>query len=1351
MKHTIYNILLGAALALPATAQVATVTFDTDDYQSVGVYDAWENSPFRTGALQGNAAVIDNPLTDVEDILGEAPNPTAKVLAVQRSRYGSNQFGARIDLKTPFALSPTTQYVHVLINRPVSGRVMLMGLGKHREEAWAGQSAETEQFWSLSTNEVTPGKWADAVFAIKGVSGVDIYSLVVVPECESPHASTQDFIAYIDQIEVNSNSQPSVSYEEYPVNFSKTDAKATRTDRGILSVALRSIKTLTITSAPTTNDPLYRDRMDATFPVTPGQRVTPVFSYKGTWMNGYAYVDYGNDGKFSFDINDNGTPAEGSDLVSYSAYNQRNSVGTSLGSNNTLNMPAFTVPETTPYGFYRMRYKVDWNEIDPAGASTLQENGGGIVDVRLNVHADNVSVVEDNRNGEILSGDGSSLVSTTPFAQALTIKLNPENGFAYNGVRIRHGYNLTGDSLVHGTPQYVDVIVYRNQFDENDCYTIPAELVDGDLLLEGLFVEKGTEMEFNYPINFDLTTTLTRTDRHLDGVTMGGTTASIPNDKLLYHEDMAKTFFGKSGESLSATFSYTGTYMNGFVYIDLDRDGQFSYDLNTNGTPAEGSELMAYSYISGKNSLGNSAAGSALNPPAFTLPDLEDGFYRLRFKVDWSSADPGGNTSSNNLITNNGGGIADYRFRVYAADDVNLLTEATHGTLLAADGSALPATVPFNTALSLQAVPTEGFLLESIAVTHGDLTGPQMFHSVPQRATTVYTADDIFDGVLSIPADIIDGDLQVTATFVRDENYVTPTPTLVAEAAEGGTVLYFDNSQLKEPVAVTGEGDVTVLLHNNTGYLISGLHVSSPNGELDVTAADLSLNRFDIPAELFADNANVVVTPSFTALPEGEKRSSQRWRLAFNDEFDSENGEYAKPNTTKWGTPVRRNAAWNRFIADNDSTSFVRDGYYHARCFANPDTSEDDATMLSGAISSMNLYSFQYGRAEARIKTTKHTGNFPAFWMMPQDNSAGWPNAGEIDIWEQINVQDKAHHTVHSNWTYNLKNTGDPKSTSSEDVNMDGWHVYAIEWDAEQLRWYVDNAQVFSYNKKSADADALEKGQWPFDAPFYLILNQSVGNGSWAAAPDESFTYETLFDYVRVYQIQKSGSDGTDYRTNPSKSQAVTHATRRLLAVGLDDQTVSVPNPGVIYNYVDQPAIVVEAGQTVQPVVDFSTSWMHSYVYIDLDGDKQFTALEPAAGVQPEGTELMAYSYYDEGAADGVGYNSIGTRFTTTNQTALPAFTIPANLAPGTYRMRFKVDWNCIDAAGSTVPGNDIVRNGGAFCDVNLLVEESTGLGRLTGAPLQGADGWYDLQGRRVASPVKGGVYIKDGRKVLVK
>lgn len=793
MKKILSIVFFSVSAVLTAQAQVAEVTFDTDDYAAIGVYDSWENSPFRKGLLEGNVAVIDNPHTEVNEVMGVAPNPTAKVLAVQRSRYGSNQFGARIDLKKPFSLKPSTQYVHVLVHRPVEGRVMLMGLGKHREKEWAGQSQEVEQFWSISTTTVKPDQWTDAVFAIKGVSGVDIYSLVLVPECESTHDRTEDFIAYIDQIVVNTSAAPLVTYDEYPTSFDKESTKATRTDRGIRSVGLQGVKTLSLTSEPSTSDPLYRDRMDETFAVKPGQSVKPEFNYKGSAMAGYLYVDYGQDGKFSYDINANGTPAAGSDIVSYSAYKNGNtwynSVGTDVGRGGVLTMPNFTISADTSYGFYRMRFKVDWNCIDPAGnadpANLILNNGGGIVDVRLNIHADEVSVMEDNRNGEILNGDGTSLVTTTPFGQAFTIKLNPENGFTYNGVRIRHGYNLTGDSLVHGTPQYVDEIVYRNQFDGNDCYTIKAEWVDGDIMLEGLFVENGTEMEFNYSINYDKETAENPRDnpsdvanhRRLNGVTMNGTTYTMPADKLLYHEDMSTTFFAKSGDNMTTQFNYSGGWMNGYVYIDKGQDGMFDVGDVSNGVIGSNSDVMAFSFWTGDNTNGLSGynsnganltegARNVINPPVFKMPQLADGFYRIRFKVDWNEIDPAGNTTADNNILHNGGSIVDARLRIFSGSTVNLSVESVgSGSVTAVDGSALPSTIPFNKALTIALQPSGGAKFESLSVTHGILTGEEKIYSVPQRLTTTYKTDEINGETFTIPADIIDGDVVLKAVF----------------------------------------------------------------------------------------------------------------------------------------------------------------------------------------------------------------------------------------------------------------------------------------------------------------------------------------------------------------------------------------------------------------------------------------------------------------------------------------------------------------------------------------------------------------------------------------------------------
>ena len=228
------NIFALAALVLPMFASAQTeITFETEDYKSIGVYDTWEESPFRTGALKGNYAVIDNHLQYVDDQLGVAPNESSKILAIQRSRFGSNTFGVRVDLNETFELTPQTKYIHVMVYRPYGGRVMVVGLGKRTERR--DQSPEAEQFWAMSTTNVGAGKWQDVVLPIKGNGGIDIYSLVVVPDCESPHNYSEDAVCYIDNIEVNNNPQSKFVYGYYPVAYDKGQ-QYSRNDRFVNSV-----------------------------------------------------------------------------------------------------------------------------------------------------------------------------------------------------------------------------------------------------------------------------------------------------------------------------------------------------------------------------------------------------------------------------------------------------------------------------------------------------------------------------------------------------------------------------------------------------------------------------------------------------------------------------------------------------------------------------------------------------------------------------------------------------------------------------------------------------------------------------------------------------------------------------------------------------------------------------------------------------------------------------------------------------------------------------------------------------------------------------------------------------------
>ena len=252
------HLLPVAALALPLAASAQTVTLPTLDFestawQSLGVFDTWEASPFRTGALTGNCALLSNPTTgELNPIDGTPVNPSAKVLAVQRSRYGSNTFGARITLNQPFDLTPTPKYVHAWIHTPKAGRAMIIGLGKRKDRP--GQSDEVVQFAQITGSSLEADRWQEIVLPAAGNEGVQIHSLVIVPHCESPHDLTEDFAAYIDNVSVNDSPAPSLITGYYPISVDKKQAYVTSTSSDSASTA-NSKSSMSPRRAPSTPTP----------------------------------------------------------------------------------------------------------------------------------------------------------------------------------------------------------------------------------------------------------------------------------------------------------------------------------------------------------------------------------------------------------------------------------------------------------------------------------------------------------------------------------------------------------------------------------------------------------------------------------------------------------------------------------------------------------------------------------------------------------------------------------------------------------------------------------------------------------------------------------------------------------------------------------------------------------------------------------------------------------------------------------------------------------------------------------------------------------------------------------------
>ena len=273
-------------------------------------------------------------------------------------------------------------------------------------------------------------------------------------------------------------------------------------------------------------------------------------------------------------------------------------------------------------------------------------------------------------------------------------------------------------------------------------------------------------------------------------------------------------------------------------------------------------------------------------------------------------------------------------------------------------------------------------------------------------------------------------------------------------------------------------------------------------------------NEVTIPAELI--DGEVALYAEFA------KKEDSEWKLVFRDEFNAADG--TQPNNNKWIRCSRETATWNRWLSDSKEVIYLQGGDLVARAIPNPDKADDPVDMITGGIKSMGKFGFKYGYVEARIFTNQWTGHFPAFWMMPEDRHGGWPDCGEIDIWETIDNQNRSWHTVHSNWTYDLGYTGNPQSSFNVGLQYDRYHTFGLMWDETSLTWYVDGKEVGKYTK-SATQEHLNQGQWPFDKLFHLILNQSVGNNAWAKNADINHTYETRFDWVRVYQ--KVGMENT--------------------------------------------------------------------------------------------------------------------------------------------------------------------------------------------------------------------------------
>ena len=167
----------------------------------------------------------------------------------------------------------------------------------------------------------------------------------------------------------------------------------------------------------------------------------------------------------------------------------------------------------------------------------------------------------------------------------------------------------------------------------------------------------------------------------------------------------------------------------------------------------------------------------------------------------------------------------------------------------------------------------------------------------------------------------------------------------------------------------------------------------------------------------------------------------------------------------------------------------------------------------STRITTKNKMQFQYGRIETRAKLPIGKGLWPAFWLLGSNISeVGWPACGEIDILEYVGKEPNMVFTsLHT--TASHGNTINSKKTIFDNIE-EGFHIYAAEWSSEKIDFYVDGKLVYTFSPEERTVEV-----WPFDQPFYIIVNLAIGGNFGGPQVDDSiFPQEFIIDYIKVYK-----------------------------------------------------------------------------------------------------------------------------------------------------------------------------------------------------------------------------------------
>ncbi len=343
------------------------------------------------------------------------------------------------------------------------------------------------------------------------------------------------------------------------------------------------------------------------------------------------------------------------------------------------------------------------------------------------------------------------------------------------------------------------------------------------------------------------------------------------------------------------------------------------------------------------------------------------------------------------------------------------------------------------------------------------------------------------DSVVTPPLDIIPSNLVLNIEIVGtdalnpigDGSGVIQCTALATDATKYG----FKFGSNPEEESVSGNLNFTFTERGTSSYIITVFAYSS-TGHFTSTFKNISVYVNDDLQLVWADEFNTNGAPD-----------SSKWNFEIGD---------GCPNLCGWGN------AESQYYTDRADNVTVEDGLLKITA---KKESYQGSDYTSTRMITKDKYEFTYGKVEIKAKLPEGGGTWPAIWLLGANiDTVGWPGCGEIDIMEHWghNPSKVSSPTHTPSCSGGCGNTMVGETTVSDFATE--FHVYGLEWTEEELRFYLDDTLLYTYNPAVKNSET-----WPFNNPQFFILNIAMG-GSWFAI-DPSFTASTMeIDYIRVYQ-----------------------------------------------------------------------------------------------------------------------------------------------------------------------------------------------------------------------------------------